>query len=504
MESTNPERFNMSLDNIKEILNSASIGICRITFTESQKPRLSASDKMLELLGFDKDCAASEEDFYDVWYSRICSESLESVNQLLETLKNGVHGECTYMWNHPKLGIRYVRSGGIGNRQADGSIVIDGYHHDVTGQVSKLHMQDSLVVNSLANLYLCLFYINLNKDWYTSYTNNLPFVSKRIPKMGSVKENIGLISELFCLPCEKEKVKEFTDLVTLNKRLEYRNSISLQFQGVEKHWTRLTFIVSDRNNDGTVHHMVATVKDVTEQKEKEADRLEELKANIDANRAKTMMLQNMTHEIRTPLNAMFGFSQLLCMPDGSISDEQKSEYFNYIYNSFNMLSMLIDDVMDIADAEHGNYRIQISRFNVNKVCRNAMQMAEIRLLAGVKMYFTSDVSDDYTMESDSRRIQQLLVNILTNACKHTTKGEIHLHLSTTENPGKLTFSVTDTGDGIPEDMRDGIFERYKKANNSVQGSGLGLHICSTIAKKLGAEIKLDDTYKNGARFLFII
>ena len=79
-----------------------------------------------------------------------------------------------------------------------------------------------------------------------------------------------------------------------------------------------------------------------------------------------------------------------------------------------------------------------------------------------------------------------------------------MHLSTTENPGKLTFSVTDTGDGIPEDMRDDIFERYKKANSSVQGSGLGLHICSTIAKKLGAEIKLDDTYKNGARFLFII
>lgn len=169
-----------------------------------------------------------------------------------------------------------------------------------------------------------------------------------------------------------------------------------------------------------------------------------------------------------------------------------------------MLSMLIDDVMDITDAEHGNYRIQKTRFEVNRVCRNALQMAETRLYDGVKMYFTTEVADDYTIESDDRRIQQLLVNILTNACKHTQKGEIRLHLSTTENPGHLTFSVTDTGEGIPENMRKDIFERYKKGNDSVQGSGIGLHICSTIAEKLDAVIKLDESYTDGARFLFIL
>ena len=83
-------------------------------------------------------------------------------------------------------------------------------------------------------------------------------------------------------------------------------------------------------------------------------------------------------------------------------------------------------------------------------------------------------------------------------------GEIHLHVSTTENPGRLTFSVTDTGEGVPAETAKDIFERYKKANNKVQGSGLGLHICSIIAQKLGAEIKQDQNYTDGARFLFII
>jgi anti-sigma regulatory factor (Ser/Thr protein kinase) len=162
------------------------------------------------------------------------------------------------------------------------------------------------------------------------------------------------------------------------------------------------------------------------------------------------------------------------------------------------------DVLDVADAEHGNYRVEKGRFAVNEMCRNAMLMADMRRHANVNMYFTSDVADDYFIESDSRRIQQVLVNFLTNACKHTVQGEIHLHLSTTENPGRLTFSVTDTGTGIPPEMAKDIFERYKKLDGNVQGSGLGLHICSIIADRLGAEVKLDQTYTKGARFLFIL
>lgn len=269
-------------------------------------------------------------------------------------------------------------------------------------------------------------------------------------------------------------------------------------------WVRLAFMVSGRKADGSARYLVATVTDISDQMEKDAQRLKSMKENIDANRSKTMMLQNMTHEIRTPLNAMFGFSQLLSMPEGTVSDEEKREYFNYIYNSFNMLSMLIDDVLDVANAEHGNYKIQKSEFKINEVCRSAVQMAEMRLMAGVRMYFTSEVDDDYTVLSDSRRIEQVLVNFLTNACKHTRKGEIHLHLSTTENPGRLTFSVTDTGSGVPKDIAKDVFKRYKKADDETQGSGLGLHICKTIADKLGAEIKLDETYTGGARFVFVL
>jgi len=245
-------------------------------------------------------------------------------------------------------------------------------------------------------------------------------------------------------------------------------------------------------------------KVLSDQKDEEERRMKELKSNIDKNKSMALMLQNLCHEIRTPLNAMFGFSQLLSLPDGSVSEEDKASYFNYIYNSYNMMSMLIDDVLDVADAEHGNFRVHMEEVRVNEICRTAIQMTEVRRPAHVNMYFTTDVDDNVTITSDGRRIQQVLINYLTNACKHTVRGEIHLHLSDTETPGRLTFSVTDTGEGIPADKAKDVFQRFKKLNDKVQGSGLGLNICSVIADMLNGEVSLDTSYTDGARFLFVV
>lgn len=493
----------MQMDRMNEILNSAEMGIYRIILRKGERPRLQGSTKLRELLGVDKDCHFTEEEFYDYWYSRIASADVLSKGASLENIFHSDHFESTYRWDHPALGMRYARCGGVVLTKEDGTRIMEGYHQDFTDQMERT-MQEELVVKSLANIYSCLFYVDLDTKQYTSYVNTLHVITKYIPRTGNFCDAIKVFNEQICKPCDRSALEEFNDLSTINERLQFDSVARIYFQSTIYDWMRLAFIVCDRHSDGSVRSIVVAVKDVSEVKERERERMEELKQNIRANRSKTQMLQNMTHEIRTPLNAMFGFSQLLCMPDGYVSETQKHEYFNYIFNSFNMLSMLIDDVLDVADAEHGNYRMEKGRFAVNEVCRNAMLMADMRRYANVKMYFTSDVADDYFIESDSRRIQQVLLNFLTNACKHTMQGEIHLHLSTTETPGRLTFSVTDTGTGIPPEMADGIFERYRKANSNVQGSGLGLHICSIIADRLGAEVKLDQTYTKGARFLFIL
>lgn len=493
----------MPLGNIKAILDAAAVGVYRIIYNPGRKPRMEASAKMLELLGLERDCELSEEEVYEHWFSRICSEAIDLVKYTMEKVTAGVQREAVYQWDNPKLGLRYVRCGGVCEILDDGTRIIEGYHSDITEEMDQ-RMRDEVVLKTFASLFYCLFYIDLDKDTYVAYFNRFEKAAKVLHMTGRFSEALTLVPEKLCPLSEKEKLRQFTDISTMKHRLKDQNYISIKYRGIEVPWVRLAFMVSGRKADGSARYLVATVTDISDQMEKDAQRLKSMKENIDANRSKTMMLQNMTHEIRTPLNAMFGFSQLLSMPEGTVSDEEKREYFNYIYNSFNMLSMLIDDVLDVANAEHGNYKIQKSEFKINEVCRSAVQMAEMRLMAGVRMYFTSEVDDDYTVVSDSRRIEQVLVNFLTNACKHTRKGEIHLHLSTTENPGQLTFSVTDTGSGVPKDIAKDVFKRYKKADDETQGSGLGLHICKTIADKLGAEIKLDETYTGGARFVFVL
>lgn len=99
---------------------------------------------------------------------------------------------------------------------------------------------------------------------------------------------------------------------------------------------------------------------------------------------------------------------------------------------------------------------------------------------------------------------QVLVNLLTNACKHTVRGEIRLGCSLTEVPGMLSFSVEDTGPGIPASEAEHIFERFVKLDSFVQGTGLGLSICRQIAQALGGSVYLDTGYTGGARFVFNI
>ena len=221
---------------------------------------------------------------------------------------------------------------------------------------------------------------------------------------------------------------------------------------------------------------------------------------------KTIFIQNMSHEIRTPLNAIVSFAQLLAEPDiaDTFSDDEKREYSQLIGGNADMLMTLVNDILNISDLESGKYKMNLAPCECNDVCRFCLKNVEVRQPAGVRMYFTTEADDSFSLYTDRQRVQQVLTNFLTNACKHTSKGEIHLHLSLSENPGNVTFSVTDTGTGVPADQAEAIFERFTKLDSFKQGTGLGLAICRMIAEILHGEVKLDTTYTaGGARFVFI-
>ena len=222
-----------------------------------------------------------------------------------------------------------------------------------------------------------------------------------------------------------------------------------------------------------------------------------------ADAAKTRFVQNMSHEVRTPLNAIVGFSQLLSLPDGSFSEEEKAEFSSHIINNTKMLTMLLDDILNASAMDSGNYKINFEEGEMHYMAEAAISSSEHRLQPGVKMQYVPESREPYTFRTDPGRVQQILINMLTNACKHTSSGEITLSSSLTKTPGYVTYSVTDTGPGVPPEQAEKIFERFTKLNDFVQGTGLGLSICRDISSRMGAKIFLDTSYTGGgARFVF--
>lgn len=223
-----------------------------------------------------------------------------------------------------------------------------------------------------------------------------------------------------------------------------------------------------------------------------------------ANKMKTVFIQNMSHEIRTPLNAIVGFSQILTTPDMALSPEDSQEYAQVIRHNSELLTSLVNDLLGLAELESSKYSICREPVNCKELCAESVATVSFRKNEGVELRCTADVPDDYMLYTDSRRVKQVLINYLTNAAKHTKEGFIELHCSLTENPGKITFSVTDTGSGIaPEDVGK-LFQRFEKLDSFEPGFGLGLSICAAVAERLDGEVRLDTSYTNGARFLFII
>lgn len=220
-------------------------------------------------------------------------------------------------------------------------------------------------------------------------------------------------------------------------------------------------------------------------------------------RLKDVYLHNICHEIRNPLNAVVGFAQLMALPDDIVSTKEKEEYNEYIAQNSSLLMLIVDDILNISDIKSGNFRINKTPAPLNNIGTSAIASVKYRVTDKVKLSFTSDFDDSFMLKTDVRRVQQILINFLTNAIKHTEEGSIVLHCSRDENPGMVTFSVTDTGEGVPLDKADKIFERFTKLNDFVEGTGLGLNICQTLAEKLDGKVYLDKTYRGkGARFVF--
>jgi signal transduction histidine kinase len=219
----------------------------------------------------------------------------------------------------------------------------------------------------------------------------------------------------------------------------------------------------------------------------------------ESNRLKSNFLANMSHEIRTPLNAIVGFSDVLAF--GGISQEEQQTYAEIIKANSDLLLRLINDILDISRLEANKINLIFENHDVVSVCIRTLASVEQASKKHNKFFFDCAHSS-YSFLTDSQRLQQVIMNLLSNADKFTSQGIVTLKLEIDERRHQAIFSVSDTGCGIPPEKQEAVFGRFEKLNEFAQGTGLGLAICKLTVEKWGGKIWIDSDYKNGARFVF--
>ena len=221
-----------------------------------------------------------------------------------------------------------------------------------------------------------------------------------------------------------------------------------------------------------------------------------------AERMKTFFIQNLSHEIRTPLNAIVGFSDMLVSGHDMLDDDEMAMASRMISDNGEQLVTLLSDILDVSHMNSGMMKLRLEPHHVNHILTYAVSTVEGKQAPGVRMRITSEVDDDFMLCTDVTRVRQVLVNFLTNACKYTDEGEIHVQCALDGKQENIVFSVTDTGKGLDKEKGEKVFERFEMLDSMKQGTGLGLNICRLIAERLQGEVRWDSTYTDGARFIF--
>ena len=288
-------------------------------------------------------------------------------------------------------------------------------------------------------------------------------------------EHLERPSKLF----EKGEISSFIDkLVRERKTMRF----SHHFDRTDTDYEFLASIISERSPE--IDEIDIFAIDITDRKKKEQMLIEAREKAMESDKLKMAFLANMSHEIRTPLNAIVGFSTMLT----KTSDPAKQARFVDIINLNNeLLLKLISDVLDTAKIESNTLDVHVEPTDVNKIMLGAESTVRLRLPKGVALNMVIGEAE-CEINTDSDRLTQILVNLLTNAMKFTRRGYVTFGYEVRRRDNEIYFYVRDTGTGIaPEDIGK-LFTRFTKLNNFIQGTGLGLSISKSIVERLGGKI----------------
>ena len=304
-----------------------------------------------------------------------------------------------------------------------------------------------------------------------------------------------------------EKYKKEYEILwdTISSGKEWKGEFHNRKKSGELYW-ELNTISPIFNEKSEITHYLAIKEDVTERKKMTAELIRAKERAEESDRLKTAFLNNISHEIRSPMNSIVGFSRFLL--EQKHKPEKIQYYADIIVKSSNQLLSVITDIMNIAAIEAGQEKIKEKKFKLNDLLRLIYEQYQAKIEnRDIKLEMSLALNDTNDLiQSDKTKLRQIVSNLLGNAVKFTSKGDIYFGYVIKND--EIEFYVQDTGIGIPSEMHDEIFKHFRQVESGITrqygGSGLGLSIAKAYTELLGGKIWLKSKIDEGSKFYFTI
>ena len=285
--------------------------------------------------------------------------------------------------------------------------------------------------------------------------------------------------------------------------IEYRATFRFLHQDGTSRWADM-ITRPELSETGEIRGFISVAMDATDRMEMERALQAARRQAEAAVEAKSSFLANMSHEIRTPMNGVIGFTELILKSE--LSDNQRRQV-QLIADSGRSMMRLLNDILDLSKVEAGQMKITSEPVDLNQLITSSISlMAALANDKGIGLSF--EIADDVpgVISSDGMRLRQVLLNLLGNAVKFTSKGAVSLRVRLApDDPLRLRLEVEDTGIGIARDRQAIIFDQFVQADPSIArdhgGTGLGLTISSRLTQLLGGELSLNSRLDQGSTFV---
>ena len=266
-------------------------------------------------------------------------------------------------------------------------------------------------------------------------------------------------------------------------------------------WVNASILVTHRDENRTPKQLIGLIDDITERIVVQQELIKAKEKAEESDRMKTSYLGNMSHKIRTPLNTIVGFANLLTEDD--LEAEEKNKFINIIRTDTEQVLHLIDDMINLAKIDANQLGIDKKKTNINKIFANLSEYYKTNEKTNNIKFIVNTMLPDGKdfIETDATQLEKALSNLINNAFKFTTKGEIELGYFVNPVDKKMMFYIKDSGIGIPDNKKDKVFNRFYQVNPLSAGTGLGLTLTHSIVKLLDGNITFESEENKGSKFL---